>query len=325
MKILVIFLFCIGALQAQEIITYPSSIWELNFNSLSRIELPEYKTGYILGKVKVVTENFYSAEENFGETKKNQVERSETYQFDKLGLPVSYTVLFNNSGSDLHKYSYNSKKKISSGELYRNNELSKKLIFKYNTTDKCSERYDYSGSGSLNEKTLYTYNSTGKCVKTQLYKKGDSLADYAEHTYDINNNHIGTYWYTADGKPVTRYINEELFSYDSFGNIIEVIQGIHLYRYKYDSSNRIIECTYRINPEYKDDIMHGKVEKTTYEYNEKGDLIDKTSYDINSKEESYERRSYTYDKKGNWIIKIVHTKDASGVRSIKYIERKIEY
>ena len=294
-----IFLFCTGAIQAQEIITYPSGIFELTLNSLSRIELPEYKTGYILGKVKVVTENFYSAEENFGETKKNQIESSETYQFNKLGLPVSYTVLFNNSASNLHKYSYNSKKKISSCELYRNNKLSKKLIFKYNTNDKCSERDDYSGSGSLNEKTLYTYNSNGNCVKTQLYEKGDSLADYAEHTYDIDNNHIG--------------------------NLIEVIQGIHLYRYKYDSSNRIIESTYRINPEYKDDIMHGQVEKTTYEYNEKGDLIDKTSYDINSKEESYERRSYTYDKKGNWIIKIVHSKDSSGVRSIKYIERKIEY
>jgi len=324
MKILVIFLFCIGALQAQEIITYPSSIWSLNFRSLSRIELPEYKSGYILGKVKSLTENFYSAEDNFGETKKNQIEKSETYQFDKLGLPVSYAYSWNN-GSDLTKYSYNSKKKITFCEYYLNNELLKKLIFKYNTIDKCSEIYEYMGSGSLNEKTFYTYNSFGKCVKSQIYEKGDSLSHFGQHTYDINSNHIGTYWYTGDGKPATGYINEEFFSHDSFGNIIEVIQGPHLYRYKYDSANRIIEWTYCINPEYNTKLDDDRVEKTTYEYNEKGDLVDKTSYDINSKEESYERRSYTYDKKGNWIIKIVHTKDASGVRLIKYIERKIEY
>lgn len=173
------------------------------------------------------------------------------------------------------------------GRLKEKNEftakgtLDKKYIFEFNTKGKCVSMNRYHPNGNLYGKMIYHYNESGNIVRyTVVNEKGDVkfriLYEYEKEVLKSETLY----------KNDTNVISFKTYENDIYGNII-------------------VE-------NYFTDKKQLQLEKTTYAYDKKGNLIKKGNYKIKKEVEKagfylVDQISYVYkyDKKYNWTQKTI--------------------
>ena len=218
-------------------------------------------------------------------------------------------------------------------------EIQERYTYTYNAFNQITESTNYDGAGRLKTKTSFGYNKNQDLVK--IYEVGsdgnqntstvfnyDNGKRTEELVYDYTNQLEYKLVFTyKDGKKAeeARYdhnneiVEKTFYTYDTKGNLVEEkkYEGEELLDklvYAYDSKGR--KTLYE---RYEGDGTLGF--KSTYEYDEKGNLIKEQYYTTPDTPDFSTGYTYTYDEKGNWITKIEFEDD----EAISINEREITY
>jgi hypothetical protein len=232
-----------------------------------------------------------------------------------------------------HVLKYDSQNKLISIITYRDGELFKKVIYKYDEGKNLSEKTEIDNNGTISESTIYKYINN-RLILERLIKEGansecsykyDSLGNvifesikyiddgyYFETHFEYNGNVLVGKYYPKVGKMEKK--EQELFEYQD--------GKLHKITYMVGEENSITKQeVYIYNPDNSMQITTTKkgnqIIKEFDKYDNQTKLLT-TSNDQNREEFTYE---YSYDKQGN-CLKIIEYKNTM---PLKVLERRIKY
>jgi hypothetical protein len=279
------------------------------------------------GKVKIIKEECYEAEDLFGDINQGNLLWEKEFEFNLMGKITSekshYTQ--NRKWDPVDKtssciFEYNDSNNLISETFYEENKLSSKYIYKYNDIGLKSEWSQYSNTGSLKWKTTYEYNAKHKIIRETSYTGNGILEDEVTYIYDQKGNNVqrnNLAMSSGKSKDIMKYnlkykVVEEKNFYTSY---CEFCRLEHHRTYDYDLKGNIIEIT-----DYN--IENNKVDsKTTFKFDLNNNLLESNTVKTQSYESEQEKYQYSYDDTKNWIQMIEYK------NSIPYhiTKRKISY
>jgi hypothetical protein len=196
-----------------------------------------------------------------------------------------------------------------------NNEVVKyslnyKVIDWYNNNGNITEAY-----ASLKWKNYFIYGPNGNLVLQKMYSLDSVLISKDTCMYDNENNLIkkNELIIPHDSADYGDYF---MYKYDDSGNLKEENEyrynrWYETWKYYYNSKGKIVET--------KDSNAFGDINiKSSYKYNENGELIEVINVGRNSTSKTT-YKPMKYDSKGNWLKEIVIGED------VEIIEREINY
>ncbi len=201
---------------------------------------------------------------------------------------IETTIFYNSNGvkKEIEYKNFNSSMNLTSLKRFNNeNKLILLIIYQYDSLQRevrIDKKQWVNVLGYQSEYSIYQYDSLNKFVQID-YNSQKQILNISRYHLDENFNLIRLEIYTANGD----LIGYETASYDSDNNKMTIKQ--------YNKQDKLINS--KDGPIKSGDVYK---QKSTNQYNEKGDLIyweggrkgnDKVCYTTD----------YKYDKKGNWI------------------------
>ena len=277
---------------------------------------------------------YYSYKYKFGKLQIKTKHKEKYSRYDELGNLIE-EIDYNEDGSLLSRniYKYDLNRNIIENTSYNNEDFWLNEIYIYNDKDSliedsyCSEDGKVLRTQKLNEKEnrieAFSYNENGKpkiIETTTLNKNGDLIEDIAYNDndtiiskitiqYDEKGNDIGQFYKLSGIVHVNTTIHNV---YDNNGNITKktTYDKLHLDStiiiFKYDDKNHMIE-----------EFSNYDSIKTTYKYDEIGNIIERTEY--NSKGKINYKEAYKFDNNGKKIESLIHSYDSQYVQHRKFI------
>ena len=257
------------------------------------------KTLGLIGKVKSIDENTYSAIEKFGEVQKNENKSNYLVEFNINGNIIEVTKKPSHSRTI---YKYDSQEYLIERHEYRPIEtLYRKVISKYNNQGNEIETRTYYPKDTTEYLEIHKYNESGYRIETESYSRGKPNGKDI-FKYDENGNNIEYHIYDHLGD----LIQKDTYKFDENGNKIDFISShkmddfkIKGEKFKFDEEENIIETEHFddegllwLNESMKFDEFGNEIEMISTYY--KGD----------EQKEHIEKKLYEYDSKNNWIKKI---------------------
>lgn len=169
----------------------------------------------------------------------------------------------------------------------------------------------------------FNVNAYGNIAGQKIIIPGNSGAIETEYVYNDDNLKTEEIWHNPDGrveKAVSEYDENGLvvrevsfrdgteivksnFFYDEKLQLAEIdsiyTNGIRSKQiFKYDEAGRKTEELVQTKVEFTSE------EKTTYAYNDRGDVAESTAYEPDGSVQMTTQYSYEYDHNGNWVSKI---------------------
>lgn len=169
----------------------------------------------------------------------------------------------------------------------------------------------------------FQINGFGNIDSQKIIIPGNSGAIETEYAYNGDNLKIEEIWHNPDGKT-----EKAVSEYDENGLAVREVSfrdGVEMLRSSlfYDENSQLVEIDsiytngirskqifrYDGNGRKTEEIVQTKVEftseeRTTYAYNENGDVAESTAYEPDGSVQMTTQYKYEYDIKGNWISKI---------------------
>lgn len=169
----------------------------------------------------------------------------------------------------------------------------------------------------------FQINGFGNIDSQKIIIPGNSGAIETEYAYNGDNLKIEEIWHNPDGKT-----EKAVSEYDENGLAVREVSfrdGVEMLRSSlfYDENSQLVEIDsiytngirskqifrYDGNGRKTEEIVQTKVEftseeKTTYAYNDRGDVAESTAYEPDGSVQMTTQYKYEYDIKGNWISKI---------------------
>jgi len=248
------------------------------------------------------------------------------------------------SADDITYGDYTNKEKIVEERL-------KKIITtKFKKDGKLEEEIFTDTEGNLIEKFMHKYDSQTN-IKTEIsINKDGKETSRMDYIYDQNGNLMKENEYRADGS--VSVVREYSYKFDHNGNIMErtAFRGgekIDGDKYKYEENGNIINEFYTYDEDGEIDYTSITIKNkngkdiedemgTTYEYDNKGNIVEechKGDAYIAGRTRSY---SYEYDAIGNWVTRIERSNEITydyvqGVNinipynDVEITKREIEY
>jgi len=142
----------------------------------------------------------------------------------------------------------------------------------YNEKGNLSEETQYNSDGAIIYRTRYHYNETGNLIKKQEYNP-EGIYSSVAYQYDEKGNNTAVLIYNSENERSADRI--KTFTYNPTGKLVTETDSIH---YRYGS-------------------------KTTYDYDEHGNLIEKKDFSPNDNKvlTLSSIYNYKYDAQGNLI------------------------
>jgi hypothetical protein len=224
-----------------------SSIFCINQKPKSARERDKLK-----GKVKMFTEQVYSAKEESDGPAKTSLFAKNTSKYDEKGNSIESTrdIPSLGDGAFFHStYTYDSKHHLLNIEEYTFQEiLNLKSTFMCDDSGNVLVRKQYNEDGNLTQTTNYQYDSNGNQCRIQLYNYYGVLQLADIYRYNKNGNILEMKM--INGKGIL--LNDYVYKNDDDGNSIEDSvytysgkTGKTFYTYNYDSTgNWIKKVTY---------------------------------------------------------------------------------
>ena len=294
----------------------------------------------IKGQVESIRIKEYSAKEAFGEVQKDSKYswRDELIEVNNQGDIVTITNFYDD-------------------------EISSKLIYKYDNNGLLTDISSYNKEGNIDGKevyyytkdqvdSVYVYNNDGYRIKRFYYYRDekdriDSIRVYEVLNYDDLKTETDEYMAAGTDSAVVDSCPTGIIGYDSIPNTItenltekekilveekiEIIVRTYLdendsYRETIESGNEKEVSVYYFNKDKRIEKIQTKSEIIEFEYNKNGDLSKYVEKDIIKDRQRYNvvrEYEYEYDKEGNWIRQIIFEGEDKKPEMI--IEREINY
>lgn len=253
---------------------------------------------------------------------------------------------------DVNVYKYDYKGNIIEKMTYMNDTLFAKEVAAYNRINKLLTYKKYGADGLIEYEVSNKYDAKGNIIEVVSYRKWQ---DYRmeKKKYNAQNKILQSVFYNIDNSPSY----EISYKYDATGKLTEEITTYYTnpsfnkrILHRHNASTRQyekIEYNSAGEPKLiKSEIYDEKnrviaiinsYEKTTYEYNQSGQLFEKNSYYYGSnkkgerKIDRISKKEYSYDLHGNWIKEVsseTNSKEDEDLMIPKYYkitERFIQY
>lgn len=263
----------------------------------------------------------------------------ETNTFEKLNFPLTKKQFISADNFILSETIYDSLKNIS--HFKKSTHKNQIIEEQKNTfTDNFLVREDYFTSGSaLPLKVVKIDRNDEKMKSKVIYSQSLKILDSTAYEYDKNDIVKETHY--NENKQIT---SSQLFTYDG-KNISSVIyldangKEEANEKFKYNQNNDLIfKSTFTVsdNSTYEEINVYNKQNKieksetklngnvlisSTYQYDEKNNLLKYEVNNFNNKEKFSKTLVYTFDNRGNWISKDV---SFNNIPTYK-VSRKIKY
>ncbi len=276
-----------GAGNYEESLTYLSKAEALYANTDASIFFYKIKNNY---QLKNKIEFLANIKQYYQQNNRKVAWDKEVERMKKLQWPKSCTVLSN--GIEDNTYTYDMQGNVLEHKSYdKQGNLLMHVTNSYNASDlKITEMLMDVGL-KTQSKTNYFYDDLDKKVKEVMYKDG-KLSAIKIFTY--NKQGFITTEKTLNAKEVV--VNEIDYMYNQYLNMVKCTNkneyGVYNTLYTYDEvGNLVSELGYDSNDEL--------VAKTTYKFNEKGNVIE------NIDENYFEQTLFTYNSNGYIAQKIL--------------------
>ncbi len=190
----------------------------------------------LVGKVALLHEYTYYADEKFGEVTKGNLKSESTYIFNENGKLIEERFTDENSRKEIRTYQYNE-----NGHLIEANDSQYRTIYKCASNGNPIEAAVYHLDGSLKSKTYYKYDANNREIEARTNSSGTVSKSTCK--YDLKGNMIQYELYLGDSKLATA-----TSKYDTKGNPIENIIDSRVklkqvFKYTYDSTGNFITKT----------------------------------------------------------------------------------
>lgn len=234
---------------------------------LSDYNSPDLKEFKLRGKVKMIEETSYYAEEKFGEIQKGDKQAySSEYriEFDSAGRLVSYELMDAEDGA-----------------------LEAKIKYVHDDQNRIVETNEYDGEGELFRKEKAIYNDDGSIAEKTIYNNDGELVRTTKYIYgDNSSNPSELEEYNEEGK----LLNKAEMYYDTRGNVtaMNVYDEDVFYgkvEYVYDQFDQVVKGVFY--PE--DEDLDESSQETTYVYDSNNNWISKTVIEDGEADEIVER------------------------------------
>ncbi|WP_196889384.1 hypothetical protein [Aureivirga sp. CE67] len=200
-------------------------------------------------------------------------------------------------------------------------------LFIFDPYGRLKEKNEFTSGGALEKKYIFEFNTRGKCISMNRYNPNGAL--YGKMIYHYDANEVLQMFTVVDENGNMKY--RTVYEYDKKGKLkSETLyknetQIISYKTFENDSHGNIILENYFA------DKKKLQLEKTTFEYDKKGNLIKKGNFKIEQPTAKEIKKKmflvdqityvYAYDKNFNWIQKTIYKNNVAQ----EIIERKIEY
>jgi len=208
------------------------------------------------GKVKILKETRYNAEEEFDEIPKEDMRYWVTTMkvFDEKGNLIEQ-IQDDSDGNMYYKWTlkYDEKGNIEGNEYSADGSLNRKEVYKYAEKGNLIEMSGYDFDGSLMYKFVYKYDNKRHLIEHSLYNPDGNLREKSIYKYDNKGNKIEEDKYHSNGS-----LDYTLaYKYDKKGNVIDEgwynrvgnLIPQYTYKYEYDEKNNWIKKI-----KYDDDV-----------------------------------------------------------------------
>jgi hypothetical protein len=268
-----------------------ASIFIFGCSDKKNADLNDYELN---GKVKLLVENSFEAEEKFGEIIKGK----NLYSYESR----NHTIIFNKLG------------KISQE---KNTISAHKIEYIYDDNNNLELKNSYDINKKLICQEIFKYDINGNCIEISNYKNL-KINRLEKIKYDNFNNPIEENAYDISGKLTYKCKKEfkdnnliKKMTYLEDGNLYSVL------KYKYDKNGNETESIWY-------NSLGEIEEKINNKYDSNNLLIEKTSLNSWSEGQMYKWQfTYKFDKNKNWVQKIVIRDNNPILMSLE--ERRIEY
>lgn len=273
------------------------------------------------GKVKHVKEEVYMLYPNGrgGVTKSGPTLWVE-YDYNENGQQTIHTEYSNYGGINwLYKNEYDSlNRKISQTYMLADYTVTYRMVFEYDKKNRLSGYKTYNLFDTLVFEQANNYTKKGLLAESKYYGKYGVLSAICRYVFDKKGNRIGENWLGAAGT-ITKQITT---NFDKDGNAIEVkhvnADGELIQRWEqvFDTAGRIQEVKFWTTTNQYDT-------RTTFHYDENGNMNQKLQYDFRDSVISEFKYEYEYDSLQNWTSKT--EREPRNTNPAKKTERTISY
>ena len=154
--------------------------------------------------------------------------------------------------------------------------LNAKSIYNYNQLGNKTNEYTYNADGSIDTRSVFTYDNNGLLTQEDSYNPDGSTGFTNVYKYDKRGNMISVKLYDTYGSLFLRTSSE----YDAN-----------------DNETKEINYTQSVEKDKHKDVI---LNKTTWRYDEKGNMVEEEYYEGDST--ITKETTYKYDDNGNKIV-----------------------
>lgn len=237
-------------------------------------------------------------------------------QYSYIAVPMGVeTILRGKKQGLFFFYKFDEQGRIISNESFTEEGVPVKAVkYGYDDNGRLQKEEHRTPTGILTKYIEYQYGEDGYCKSGMIYNGTSEQTGKVIYRHDWEGNRMQETVYEKDGTKSEDY----RYYYDSYGQQIgrKVItsssENVYPYRRTWNFRQRMTSEE-TLLPE-------DKLDRYTYLYNKKGEVISGTEQHSGQPEEEYVYRFYR-DEKGNWKIRIKYVDDIP----VLYEERKYVY
>lgn len=188
------------------------------------------------------------------------------------------------------------------------------MKYEYGENGKLQKEEHRTPAGALTKYIEYQYGDEGYCKSGAIYNEKSEQTGKVVYRHDWEGNRMQETVYEKDGTKSEDY----RYFYDSYGQrigrkvITSSTENVYPYRRTWNFRQRMTS----------EEILlpEDKLDRYTYQYNKKGEVISGTEQPAGQPEEKFVYKFHR-DEKGNWKIRIKYVDDIP----VLYEERKYVY
>ncbi len=279
------------------------------------------------GKIKQIKQEYYIAQEKFGEVVLGKRDGTTTYSgentltiFDDKGYKIEEIQY--KSDSSLERYKCNDGKVIEISDYKSDGSLKRKYINKYDGNGLELESNEYGMDGNLTVRVTYSYDDKGNMIQSEGYKSDGGLTSRYKNECDNKGNILQRIGYKPDGSLNSKWV----YSYDENGNMVKSsiynLDGTikNQYNYKYDGKKNLIE-----EDKYQSDVTLEY--RVVNKYDDRGNQIEESKFKADGSLDYQNTWKYEFDAQNNWTKKFVYKNNIIGhvfIREIRYYNENLQ-
>jgi len=237
-------------------------------------------------------------------------------QYSYIAVPMGVeTVLRGKKQGHFFAYEFDAQGRIISDEAFTEKGVSVKTVkYEYGENGKLQKEEHRTPAGALTKYIEYQYGDEGYCKSGAIYNEKSEQTGKVVFRHDWEGNRMQETVYEKDGTKSEDY----RYFYDSYGQrigrkvITSSTENVYPYRRTWNFRQRMTS----------EEILlpEDKLDRYTYQYNKKGEVISGTEQPAGQPEEKFVYKFHR-DEKGNWKIRIKYVDDIP----VLYEERKYVY